>query len=102
MKIMQSRGNGVKRGSKSQFPEPTKTLKGQDLILGSLLFLSKVAPSPRFKANMFFKYDVPTGRPIIPADLAETVAKLDVLLKGKNVNIDPDAIEVFEVEDRPD
>ena len=93
----QSRGNGVKRGSKTQFPESTKTLKGQDLVLGSLLFLTKVAPSPRFKVNMFFDYDAHTGRPLIPEKLDTTITKLDVLLRGKQADIVD--IEVFDVED---
>ena len=93
----QSRGNGVKRGSKTQFPESTKTLKGQDLVLGSLLFLTKVAPSPRFKVNMFFDYDAHTGRPLIPEKLDTTIKKLDVLLRGKQADIGD--IEVFDVED---
>ena len=94
---MQSRGNGVKRGSKTQFPESTKTLKGQDLVLGSLLFLTKVAPSARFKVNMFFDYDAHTGRPLIPEKLDTTIKKLDVLLRGKQADIGD--IEVFDVED---
>ena len=97
---MQSRGNGVRRGSKTQFPESTKTIKGQDLVLGSLLFLSKVAPSPRFKVNMFFNYDPKTGRPLIPEDIDNTVKKLDTLLRGKQVDIGD--IEVFDIEDAND
>ena len=96
----QSRGNGVRRGSKTQFPESTKTLKGQDLVLGSLLFLTKVAPSPRFKVNMFFNYDPKTGRPLIPEDIDNTVKKLDTLLRGKQVDIGD--IEVFDIEDAND
>lgn len=96
----QSRGNGVRRGSKTQFPESTKTIKGQDLVLGSLLFLSKVAPSPRFKVNMFFNYDTKTGRPLITDDIDNTVKKLDTLLRGKQVDIGD--IEVFDIEDAND
>ena len=83
---MQSRGNGVKRGTKSQFPESTKTVKGQDLVMGSLLFLTKTAPSPRFRANVFLQYSQDTGRLIIPEDLARSIAKLDTLLQGKMKN----------------
>lgn len=113
----QSRGNGVKRGTKSQFPESTKTIKGQDLYLGSVLFLTKTAPSPRFRSNMFLKYNVATGRLIIPDDIAIAISKLDILLQGKvdentNVNLlddlsvcyiggDEDDSDI-EVEDVPD
>ena len=54
----QSRGNGVRRGGKNQLPEATKTLKGDDLSFGTLLFLGKTAPSPRFKINVFVKYAI--------------------------------------------
>jgi hypothetical protein len=83
LKILQSRGNGVRRGTKSQFPESTKTLKGHDIFLGSMLFLNKKAPTPRFKMNLYTHYDVNTGRLIIPDDIKETIDKLDVLLRGK-------------------
>lgn len=79
----QSRGNGVRRGTKTQFPESTKTIKGYDLYLGSLLFLTKTAPSPRFRTNLFLKYNVKTGRLIIPEDIVKTVSKLDLLLQGR-------------------
>ncbi len=92
----QSRGNGVKRGSKTQFPESTKTLKGHDLYLGSLLFLTKTAPSPRFRANLYMNYDVNSGRLIIPKDIERSIEKLDIMLRGRMENA---KIETFEVED---
>jgi len=83
---LQSRGNGVKRGTKKQFPESTKTIKGHDLVLGSLLFLTKAAPSPRFRANIFLDYDVNTGKLNVPDDINRTVTKLDLMLQGKTTN----------------
>lgn len=83
---MQSRGNGVRRGKESQFPEATKTLKGHDLVLGTLLFLNKKAPSPRFRANVYMNYDIFTGRLIIPKELNKIVNKLDDVLRGTIVN----------------
>lgn len=82
----QSRGNGVRRGKESQFPEATKTLKGHDLVLGTLLFLNKKAPSPRFRANVYMNYDIFTGRLIIPKELNKIVNKLDDALRGTIVN----------------
>jgi len=105
---MQSRGNGVKRGTKSQFPESTKTIKGHDLYLGSLLFLTKTAPSPRFRTNLFLNYNIETGRIIIPDDISRTIKKLDMLLQGKitNTNINlldengyVNALELGELDD---
>ena len=83
---MQSRGNGVNRGNKTQFPESTKTIKGQDLIIGSLLFLTKTAPSPRFRTNIFMDYNIWTGKLQVPDHIARSASKLDTLLQGKIVN----------------
>ena len=87
----------MRKGKTNKFPLSTRSIKGHDLYLGSLLFLTKVAPSPRFKVNMFFDYDAHTGRPLIPEKLDTTIKKLDVLLRGKQADIGD--IEVFDVED---
>jgi len=79
----QSQGNGVKRGSGSQFPESTKTLRGQDLWLGSLLYLGKSAPSPRFRANLYMDYDLRTGNLKMEPEIKTKVAYLDTMLRGK-------------------
>jgi hypothetical protein len=80
----QSRGNGVKRGKQSSLPEAMKTLKGQDMFLGSLLFLSKSSNSPRFKSNLFMDYDLHTGR-LTPSDeVRPKVELLDELLLGRS------------------
>jgi hypothetical protein len=92
----QSRGNGVKRGTKSQFPDATKTLKGHDLALGSLLFLTKTAPSPRFRSNLYLDYDLQTGRLIIDDELTKTIEVLDDHLRGR---VENKAIETFEITD---
>lgn len=53
--------------------------------MGSLLFLSKNAPSPRFRLNLFAKYNVYTGK-LLPGDKTlERLRKLDNLLLGKEV-----------------
>ena len=76
----------MKLGKKSQFPESTRTLRGHDLWLGSLLYLSKNAPSPRFRANLFMRYDMKTGKLLIPDDLQQSIDKLDRMLLGKELN----------------
>lgn len=91
----QSRGNGVKRGSKTQFPQSTKTLKGYDIYMGSMLFLSKPAPTPRFRSNLYLKYSVSTGKLIIPDDINKSITKLDDMLKGRLNN---DKIEILDSE----
>jgi len=86
----QSRGQGARRGGKNQLPEAAKTLKGGDLGFGSLLFLGKQTPSPRFKLNLFLNYNVDTGRINHPSDLERRLKKLNNLLVGRqseNTNI---------------
>lgn len=82
----QSRGSGVRRGKNNQFPEATKTLKGHDLCLGSLLFLNKAAPSPRFRSNLYMKYDIMSGRIKLSEQDNQMIEELDVLLRGKFEN----------------
>lgn len=84
---MQSRGNGVRRGSKTQFPESTKTLKGQDLYIGSLLFLIKSAPTPRLRFNMFLEYEPLSGKIEIDKKTTKTIEKLDKLLLGRTTTV---------------
>lgn len=91
----QSRGCGVRRGSQTTFPEHTKTLKGHDLYFGSLLFLNKSAPSPRFRANLYMNYNIYTGRLIIPEDINKTIDLLNIMLIGRLEN---ENVEVLEKE----
>ena len=79
----QSRGNGVKRGKQSSLPEAMKTLKGQDMFLGSLLFLSKSSNSPRFKSNLFMNYDLHSGRMMPSEQVLPKIKLLDELLLGR-------------------
>lgn len=83
---MQSRGKGVRRASNNQFPEARRTLKAHDLYLGSMLFITKAAPSPAFRANLYMNYDIDTGRLIIPEDLDKSLKKLDIMLTGRTDN----------------
>jgi len=85
-RYLQSRGNGVKRGKKSVIPDNALSLKGGDLGFGSLLFLGKNLPSPRFKMNMFVDYDIGTGKINYPADISAAIKKLNVLLQGLTDN----------------
>jgi len=80
----QSRGNGVKRGKQSSLPEAMKTLKGQDMFLGSLLFLSKSSNSPRFKSNLFMEYDLHSGRMMPSEAIQPKIKLLDELLLGRS------------------
>ena len=89
----QSCGKGVRRASKSQFPEATKTLKAQQLFLGSILFLNKTKPSPVFKSNLYMTYNENTGRLLINPTTRARLEKLESMLKGRIVD---DRINVME------
>ncbi len=85
----QSRGNGVTRGTRAQqFPEVTKTLRGADLFIGSLLYLGKKAPSPLFRINMFMTYDPETGKPTPNKYMSRLISKLESLLKYGTADVD--------------
>ena len=88
----QSRGAGVNRGTSSQFPESTKTLSGIQLVIGSLLFLNKTAPSPQFRINPYLNYDIYTGRVKIDDETALMVNTLNNLLRGKTENTNAQAL----------
>lgn len=93
----QSRGNGVKRGSNTQFPEHTRTLKGYDLIFGSLLFITKSAPSPTFRINTYVNINWTTGK-VLYSNLVTTIVKLDNKLRGK-LDADNKTIDYIDVDE---
>ena len=79
----QSKGNGVKISKQTTLPESMKTIKAQDLYFGSVLFLTKSANSPRFKANIYMDYNVETGRIIIDDVMKDKLSRLDSFLGAK-------------------
>lgn len=89
----QSCGDGVKRAKNSQLPESSKVLRGPDCYFGSLLYISKTKPSPRFKANLYMYYDYKTGRIAIPEHLLAGIQKLDTKLTGKTGNSKIDLLD---------
>ena len=86
----QSRGSGPKRNSTAQFPEHTKTLRGNQLVIGSLLNLTKSAPSPVFRINPYLRYNIYNGMIDIDPELKQSIDVLDKLLLGRleNENIE--------------
>lgn len=97
LKILQSRGNGVNRGAKSQFPNNTRFIKGQDPLIGSLLYLGKKSPSPRFRANIFMDYSVENGRINIKDELIDIADELDKMLMGRIDETDEAYAEINQV-----
>lgn len=105
LKIMQSRGLGVTKGKgggkpKSRggkgggkatpMPDAIKFIRGYDLYLGSLLFLTKKAPSPRLRVNPYLQFNPVTGKILMSKEIKETTDLINSLLKGKTelTNID--------------
>jgi len=76
----------VRRGKKSTMPESAKTLKGGDLGFGSILFLGKNLPSPRFKMNLFLDYSVESGKIHYSSEIRTALEKLSELLQGMTAN----------------
>lgn len=78
----QNRGNGVRRGGKTVFPESIRTLSATHAVFGSPLYLIKQAPSGTLRANPFGQFDFSTGRIIIKDDLKPAVEMLEQILRG--------------------
>lgn len=93
---MQSRGSGPKRNSTAQFPEHTKTLRGNQLVIGSLLNLTKSAPSPVFRINPYLQYNIYNGMINIDPDIQKSVEVLDKLLLGR---LDNENVEILDNDD---
>lgn len=79
---LQERGNGVRRDTgSSAFPETARHLDAYDMATGSILFLSKTAPTPKLKGNLFCVYDPRTGAVQIPDDLKKKIDYINALIK---------------------
>lgn len=78
----QNRGDGVRKGGDEKLPAANKTLKANYLLIGSLLYLGKSAPTPILKMNLWANFDLVTGKIIVPKELEETLSRLDNVLKG--------------------
>jgi hypothetical protein len=64
-------------------PPNTKTLRGEDLGFGSMLYLVKKYPSPRFRSNPFINIDTHTGKIKLDDDVRRTCDKLELMLTHK-------------------
>ena len=79
----QSQGQGVIKKKRDAFPPNIRRVKAEDLILGSIFYLPKKAPSPRLRLNPYFKVDIHTGKAIINSDLRRALNKIDTVLNKK-------------------
>jgi len=90
----QSTGLGVRRGGKTPFPENTRTLRSDDILFGTMSYLGKTAPTPRFRFNTYVSYNMHSGKINKPSYLTPTLDKLSLMLDGRL----PEEVEVMESE----
>ena len=74
---------GVKRGTNNTFPVNTRVVRGDDLIIGNMLFYNKGAPSARFRINPYIDLNIDTGKINVDPDLENRIRILDLQLEGK-------------------
>ena len=79
----QNRGQGVKRAKNNTFPQSTRTIHADDIILGSILYVSKKAPTPRLKINPYINIDLTSGRVLLSKVEERLVDKVNRMLQGK-------------------
>jgi len=82
---LQERGKNVTKNKSAVFPKATRSITGPDLFMGSILYLSKKAPTPKLRINPFITLDMATGRPKPKDDIMETIMLLDKMFNGKIV-----------------
>ena len=88
---LQERGEGVKRGTKNQFPVSVRTITGHELYSSSMLYLPKPCPTGQVKVNPTARF-TETGRIDPDPALVKDLDLLDDLLKGRISN-DPKIIK---------
>ena len=77
----QSRGEGVKTPLIEKFPDVCKTIKGEDMWLGSIFNLIKKVPSGRLRMNAYLQYDPVSGQILIPDDIKANIDEVNNKLK---------------------
>jgi len=82
----QNRGEGVKRSKNNAFPAFMRTIHAEDLILGSILYISKKAPTPRLRMNPTIKINKLTNRIETSEKQDKTIEKLDAMLNARFID----------------
>ena len=78
----QNSGNGVNREKNNAFPEYTKNIRAEDIAIGSILYLTKKAPTPRKRINPYVEVDDKTGKFILD-EYQSYIDKVNKMLEGK-------------------
>ena len=94
--VDQNQGQGVKKSKDNNFPKSTRKIHGEDPYIGSILHITKKAPSPRFKINPFVKIDE-GGKFIFDKKEKEAIKKLNKLFSQSF--IDDNILENERLED---
>ena len=82
----QNRAQGVNKSKKNVFPINTRSIRGEDIMFGSILHQIKKYPSPRFRFNPFVNIDINKGKFIFTDQQLETISKIDTMLSDTSVN----------------
>jgi len=82
----QNRAQGVNKSKKNVFPLNTRSIRGEDIMFGSMLHQIKKYPSPRFRFNPFIDIDLAKGKFIFNKEQIETIKVIDALLLDTSVN----------------
>jgi len=76
--VDQNQGQGVKKSKDNNFPKSTRRIHGEDPYIGSILYISKKAPSPRFKINPYAKINE-EGKFVFDKKTKQAIKKLNKL-----------------------
>lgn len=80
---LQERGKNVTKSKSTVFPKATHAITGPDLYMGSILYLTKKAPTPKIRINPFITLDPITGRLKPSKEIMSKVRLLDDMFNGK-------------------
>jgi len=76
--VDQNQGQGVKKSKDNNFPKSTRRIHGEDPYIGSILYITKKAPSPRFKINPYAKINE-EGKFVFDKKTKQAIKKLNKL-----------------------
>lgn len=94
----QSNGEGVKRKvAKRVKIGPRHHLRGPDLLVGSVLYLPKSAPTPKSRINPYCTIDPSTGSILPSKELKDQLGRLDDLLRSTKTDTGSDTLSIGDI-----
>lgn len=91
----QGRGSGVNKSKNNVFPASMKKPNGEEIFVGSMLFLRKVAPTPLLVINPTVMIDPNTDRFVYTEDDKITIKAIDEVISSTFINDTITAEEVI-------